>query len=383
MTTQPHVFDRQAEEKLKDEHAPDGPPMTAASGASDPGWIASVPQLAAGGCVSFVRKDGAAREVLAAFGADPSIELEAAPDWTDHIAVIEVAGHGLIAVEPDGGYQGTRPEVLGDVARLSDGGRSASVHWDVNDAVFLAYVEGRKFGLVELSGWDGNDLAQLPGSLRRWAKAHAEELTTDPVSAGITMASIFTGLAPLPMKPVAAPSFVAVATRPPTEVADTLMSTPLYRRDADTAIELDRLLPERQRQISAWVSRRLLEIAHLDEDPDLGEVVAQFGNTRRHPQLTPRARSRLGAIEARVNSEERRGAMSGRAGVSPLLRRLWIQHWAGYCLQYACHSDSGTAAWRAVYASIFALANAQVADPDNPLVAQFRTELRAQMNESD
>lgn len=357
--------------------------MTASNVPDTVRWLTSLPGLAPAGCVSFVRRHGAESDVLAAFGADPSIQFgDDRPDWTDSVGIIEVAGDGLIAIEPDGGYQGTRPEVLGDLARLSEGGRSAGVHWNVNDAVFLAYANGRKYGLVDLSGWDATDIAQLPGSLRRWAKTHASDLMTDPVSAGILMASIFTGVKPLPTSTVGAPSFVAVVPRASSVIPDTLASTPLNDREPDIAIKIQRLSPERQRQISAWVSQRLLEFAHLDDDPPFREVVTQFGNSRRHPQLTPRARSRLGAIKASVDAEQRACDLRG-SGLSPLLRRLWIQHWAGYCLQYACHSDAATAAWRAVYASIFALANAETVELGNPLVEQFNRQLRAQLDGSD
>lgn len=357
--------------------------MTASSVAADVRWLTSIPGLGSGGCVSFVRKSRADREILVIFGADPSIELNEAPaDWADRVGVVEIAGHGLIAIEPDGGYQGTRPEVLGDLARLSDSGRSAGVHWNVNDAVYLACAEGKKLTLVDLSGWDGSDVASLPGSLRRWAKTHIDDLVTDPVSAAIAMASMFAGLAPLPTGLVTAPSFVAVVPRPSSEIADTLASTPLGDRDPDMAVQLGQLSSERQRRIAGWVSQRLLEIAHLDDDPQLLEVVAQFGKVDGNPRVTPGARRRLGAIRAGVDAEEHRCALADR-GPSRLLRRLWTAHWTGYCLQYACHPDSATAAWRAVYASIFALANAEMVDPDNPLLAQFGTELRVQINGSD
>ncbi|GAB3861191.1 hypothetical protein GCM10028801_24980 [Nocardioides maradonensis] len=357
--------------------------MTGSSVPDSVRWLTSLPGLASAGCVSFVGNGGAESEVLAAFGSDLSIDLEDLADWTDRVGIVELAGHGLIAIEPDGGYQGTRPEVLVDLARLSDIGRSAGVHWNVNDAVFLAYADGKKYGFVDLSGWDAGDVAQLPGPLRRWAKTHADDLMTDPVSAGIAMASMFTGVTPLPTVTGAAPpSYVAVVPRAPTVIADTLESTPLNDRDPDMALEIDRLSPERQRQISAWVSRRLLEVAHLDDDPELREVVTQFENSRRRPQLTPRARTGLGAIKARVDVEQRRCDLRG-VGVSHLLRKLWIQHWAGYCLQYACHPDSATAAWRAIYASIFALANAEMTDPSSPLPAQFRADLRLQLDRSD
>lgn len=66
-------------------------------------------------------------------------------------------------------------------------------------------------------------------------------------------------------------------------------------------------------------------------------------------------------MKAELDAETRRRNRSGR-GSSSLLDRLSQEHWTGYAVQYACHPDAATAAWRVVYASIFAIANAQLLD---------------------
>ncbi|GAB3869316.1 hypothetical protein GCM10028801_46150 [Nocardioides maradonensis] len=344
-------------------------------------WLASLPVMAAAGCVSLVRSDDAQPAILAAFGAEPAVDLAEQPDWPDRVGIIEVAGHGSIAIEPDGGYQGTRPEVLRDLARMSPDGRSAALQWDVNDTILFACVDGKKYTNVELSGWAPSEVMSLPGSLRRWARAHVQDLMADPVLAGITMALNFTGMAELPRDLDGATPYLAISPRPPTDNVDTLESTPLHRADPATAALVGQLSPERQREIAEWVTRRILKLARLDDDVAILEVVGQFGNAR-PPRLTSGARRRLARIDAETRVEAIRA--NGRNGPpSSLLQRLWLQQSAAYCLKYTCHPDPATAAWRTVFSSTNAFAGAEIADPDDPLAPRFAEGLARQLAEPD
>ncbi|NHA00611.1 hypothetical protein G5V59_12895 [Nocardioides sp. W3-2-3] len=168
---------------------------------------------------------------------------------------------GAIAAEPNGGYQGSRPEVLVDLAQARRGGRSASVHWNIHGAVFFAYAERKKCGQVDLSGWCEEDTATLPKALRNWATNHIEDVIADPISSGIAMACEFTDVALAEPMLDGEQTFVPVVPKPPSVIIDSLESTPLNSRDPGLAAAVDRLADVRQRSVSQWVSLRLLELA--------------------------------------------------------------------------------------------------------------------------
>lgn len=325
------------------------------------------------GCITFVPGGVGGAPILAAFGANP--ERAATDKSVDSVGLVAVDG-GTACFEPDGGRQGSRPEVLSAVAHLAGERPCASVHWNGEGEVLLTFVHGRAFREIDLTDCD-EELQWLPEPVRA-AAAREFNADGDLIAFGLAVASAITGV-----------TFDGAAVDPgvidfleidpvPSESVDSLDSTPLYRSDRKLALRLDRLAPERQRELAEWVCLRLLELAELRDDPELSEVSAQFGGPT-WPTMTSAARRRLGHIQRELAAEKRRWHLGSREPSSQL-RKLWIAHWASTALVYCCQYEPATAAWRALYAAKIALKNAEILWPEGSLTSRFRNELNTRMS---
>ncbi|WP_343047203.1 DUF6461 domain-containing protein [Nocardioides thalensis] len=155
----------------------------------DYGWVHDV--LFEAACVTAVA--GGTRDgVLAAFGADGSVEVpveDAFADEADYVSVAEVPG-GAIAVEHNG-FRGSLPEVL---VRVAGGGVTASMFWNVNDLTAFSCVrDGVVVATVDMYDADQADNVDLPDELRELF-ASADRDDADLHATGMAMVETFTGV---------------------------------------------------------------------------------------------------------------------------------------------------------------------------------------------
>lgn len=156
----------------------------------DYGWVHDV--LFDAACVTAVA--GATRaEVLAAFGADPTVQLAAGEAYgggdKDYVSVTEVSG-GVVAVELNG-FQGSLPEVL---IRVAGDKGAASMFWNVNDlTAFTCARQGELLASVDMYDAEDPGDVELPDEVRSLFEAAGDE-DADLHATGMAMVEAFTGI---------------------------------------------------------------------------------------------------------------------------------------------------------------------------------------------
>lgn len=331
-------------------------------------WVGDADGPLAGPACIVVASAAPLENVFRAYGAQ--LDVPAKPSGGG-AGIRELQGGGCLAVEPVGGYQGIRDEVLSAITSNAPRARAAAVYWSLDSEVMFAFAGPRVGGQIDLTDWDG-DVRSLPKPLRAWAKAHFAS-DGDQIAFATAMATEFTGV-DLRREDVAGVQLLEVNPLPPGGAADEMSSTPLVHRDPELTARIGSLSQEQQRRVAEWVGIALLDIANLNDDPAFTAITRQFG-TEANGSVPIATRRRLGQVGRDVEAENRR-CMLAASEPSPVLRRLWLEHWTGYVLEYACHHDSATAAWRAVYGAAFALANVDILAGDQSASDRFYTELQ-------
>jgi hypothetical protein len=169
---------------------------------SDYEWVDD--ELSDAACVTAIA-DAAVEAVLAAFGADPSIELTGndafGDDYGGAVAAHAVPG-GVVAVELNG-YQGSRGEVL---ARLSTLGLAASIFWNVEDDNAFTYAsDGEVADGVDMYDAEDPEEVDLPPDLMALFVQAADDEHPMMWAVGLAMVEQFTGVA-IPREAVSASS---------------------------------------------------------------------------------------------------------------------------------------------------------------------------------
>ena len=169
-------------------------------------WLAES-ALGEAGCVTVV-PGAAVGPVASAFGCVPESETQRPGDDEVHL----VGSDAATTAFEDNGFQGSRPEVLRPLSRLSENGKAASLLWNVNGMVVIALAQrGKLVCEVELLGPDEAELEGMPRRLQRLLLTLPGD---DLLALGAVLVETFTGVGfgpadletatPRPLEPVPA-----------------------------------------------------------------------------------------------------------------------------------------------------------------------------------
>jgi hypothetical protein len=312
-------------------------------------WMSDPAQtdLEEAGCITLVA-DSSIKKVLKAFGADAEQRIPVADvldDAQTAVSVIEVDG-GVIAVEFNG-FQGSRPEVLKEVARP---GKAASMFWNVNGHERFGCAQRGKV----LTTYDlvlGDDRDQFPKQLIVLLEL-AENDTTDLTALGVAMAEQFTGLAVT--KDLIDAISVAYLLHPPVEddmYPETPEHTTLRYDQADLVELIAASSPRSLRALAEWAATHALTAKGLDSDDRARSVTSQFGRSE-VAAFTPQAYALLVQVERESDLVERKDPSRYGGEASPAMYQAWQRVWAARALRYATHPDPMSAALKAIDAAL-------------------------------
>lgn len=307
-------------------------------------WLAES-ALGEAGCVTVV-PGAAVGPVASAFGCVPESETQRPGDDEVHLASSDAA---TTAFE-DNGFQGSRPEVLRPLSRLSENGKAASLFWNVNGMVVLALAQrGKLVCEVELLEPDEAELEGMPRRLQRLLLTLPGD---DLLALGAVLVETFTGVGfgpadleaatPRPLEPV-----------PADRITYTAETSPLLSRDPELSAAIVSLAPGVQRALAETVTLAAVREAGLADDPALAVTTRGFGSGD-VADLAPATASRLRALDQqsrRAWAEQHETDDEGIAGTR--LRVMFAAQgaWVARAVRAATHPDALSAALESVSAA--------------------------------
>lgn len=298
---------------------------------------AAEPGMAMAGCLTAVA-GGDEDVVLAAFGAELDTRLTLKEWWSDTIPAVALVrlGDGMAIAEYNG-FEGSRPEVLREVAV---GGRAASIFWNVNALVVLSCADhGSMLARAELVALD--DEAGLPADLLA-DLVEAEQNGADRVLAGVAAVARFTGV---PLERWALTANARVHALIPV-LGDFHPANPRYSSlswtEPDVVALLAGISPAAQRAVAEWAARQAQQRTGLATDPRVAAVLDRFG-TGMPATFSPAlpllaAIYREGHLTARTDPSRYGGQPTAR------MRESWMRQHAMNALRHATVDDPFAAA---------------------------------------
>lgn len=238
-------------------------------------WVLEV--LPSAACVTVVRGLDVAG-VVEALGGDPAaapepLERFVAAGTYVELAAVRPVGDVVVAVEPGGGFQGSRPEVI---RRASRQGLAVSVYWNEVKASLSRYAfaqDGELVGTYE-PGYD-----RIADAFVRAERATGVRLRPEDL-AGIAdvwrLLPVLEDLRPAPA----------------------LRYHPLWRHDRGRAQAVAAATPARQREMALEAAARAAAASGLDREPGVAEVLATGRMTPEVTQLVRRLQGRSWAALA-------------------------------------------------------------------------------------
>ena len=346
--------------------------MTAEARAAAYAWLSQDDGgLSEGACVTLVAGQ-LPDEVAGAFGVDLDTTVDPA-DVQVLAAMVRSIGHTersgpsapVALVVENGGYEGTREDVLASVSRE---GKAASIFWNVEGSVRFACARGgRLLASVELGL--GDDLESLPKRLVRLAELADDDDDADPVAIGAAMVSAFVGhdfgpevlldptwhrLVPhvRPIEPITAESSpLNVDER---ELLDSLLAVPATSR----------------RRLCRALVQLMVDRAGLADHPAVRETLATVDDEG-SGTYTPALETAQRRWEAEANRYWLEQSISDDA--PPMTReesrRITAGRWVAKGLQNCCSDDDLTALLGGSHAALVIFAQDDLAADLRELVA--------------